>query len=266
MNKSNTTRELGVSKFLFFLTCAALIAAGVACRKSVPSSESGPAAASGATFEGTVAMAMNAPGAHGIDVTYYIKGGHARMETKMQGHPNPDNVMLWDLSAGKMTSMFESQKSYVVMNMDAMAGRGMPGSSPESQTFPKLTDTGKQETIAGYPCHDWVIGDKQNMEVCFAKGLGDFGLGSAGSGGLLGRLLSPKMRAEAASHPEWAKIVDGGAFPLKTTMTENGKPTFTMEATNIQRKSVDDSMFTIPPDYKEVTAPAIPGLGGPPKQ
>ena len=64
--------------------------------------------------------------------------------------------------------------------------------------------------------------------------------------------FSPKLLAEASAHPEWVKFLEGGAFPLKITATENGKVTMNMEATKIERKSLDDSLFAVPPDYKEL--------------
>jgi hypothetical protein len=265
MNKSNSTGRFGASKLLFLLSCTTLIASGGACKKSGSSPDAGPSPPSANSFEGMVAMKMNTAGAQGIAITYYIRGQRARMETTLPGQPRADNVVLWDASAGKMTSLLVSQKTYSMIDLDAMSRMAKGRSSPESQTFPKLTDTGKEETIAGYPCHDWLIGDKQIIEVCVAKGLGAFGMSGSGGNGLFGHLLSPQMSAEAAAHPEWAKLTEGGAFPLKTTMSENGKTTFTMEATSVERKKIDDSLLVVPSDYKEFKAPALPG-GAPPKQ
>ena len=38
--------------------------------------------------------------------------------------------------------------------------------------FPKVTSTGKTETVAGYTCQHWLVGDKQDTDICMAKGLG----------------------------------------------------------------------------------------------
>jgi hypothetical protein len=69
------------------------------------------------------------------------------------------------------------------------------------------------------------------------------------------------MLAEAAAHPEWVKFLEGGAFPLKLQALEDGKVKMTMEATRIERKSLDDSLFAVPPDYKEFSIPNLPSAG-----
>src|SRR5262249_12246732 len=108
------------------------------------------------------------------------------------------------------------------------------------------------------------MGEKQNMDMRVAKGLGYFGMsGSAGKSGPAGSMFSSKMREEAAANPEWSKLLEGGAFPLKMTVTEGGKTTMTSEVTSIERKKLDDSLFTVPADYKEMKVPSgmppIPG-------
>ena len=132
----------------------------------------------------------------------------------------------------------------------------------EQEKFPALTRTGKQETIAGYTCEHWLMGDKQEIDMCVAKGLGYFGMGGQSGGGLgtfRNFAFSPKMLAEAAAHPEWVKLLEGGAFPLKLTTMEDGKVKMSMEATRIEKKPLDDSLFVIPSDYKELSMPNMPG-------
>ena len=269
MIKLNRVQEYLVSRSCIVVLLAALIAAS-GCGKSGSSQESGGggAVAGSGNFEGAISMAMTGVVSQPATITYYIKGQHARVETSISGHSQPDSIMLWDASSGKITTLLVQQKSYMTMDRNAMQAQAdaHSNSSPGAHAFPKITDTGKQETVAGYPCHDWVVGDKQDIELCLAKGLGDMGFGQPGpSQGLLGRLLSPNKSAEAAAHPELAKMTEGGAFPLKMTMTEDGKTKMKMEATSIDRKTIDDSLFTIPAGYSEFKAPSIPGLGAPSK-
>ena len=137
----------------------------------------------------------------------------------------------------------------------------------EDPEFPKLTATGKTETIAGYTCEHWLMGEEQDVDMCVAKGLGYFGMGGQSSGGMgswKNLVFSPKMLAEAAAHPEWVKFLNGGAFPLKLSVMQDGKATMTMEATRIEKKSLDDSLFVIPTDYKAINMPNLPTMPSPP--
>jgi hypothetical protein len=238
---------------------AAVLACG--CRHAPPPSESGsPAsgqAASGGDFEGVIQMTMTLPQGK-ADATYYLKPGHARIETKLPQVPGSETVMLWDIPTGKMTALMVTQKLYRTVDMsDATSGAGNNQPAP-----PKLTDTGKQETVAGYPCEHWLVGASQDMDIdmCIAKGLGSFGGGPMGQGPL-GNLFSKKSGPDLASNPELAKLIEGGAFPLKTSMSSNGKTSFSMEATSINRQKVDDSKFSVPADYKEFKIPSLPGGG-----
>jgi len=123
-----------------------------------------------------------------------------------------------------------------------------------------VTSTGKTETIAGITCQHWLIGDKQDTDVCMAKGMGYFGGG--GSGGILDKLknlaMREKIKAQLEANPEFAKFVEGGAFPLKMAQIENGQSKTIMEVTGVERKSLDDSLFTVPADYKKMEIPGMP--------
>ncbi|HEY8459405.1 MAG TPA: DUF4412 domain-containing protein, partial [Blastocatellia bacterium] len=76
-----------------------------------------------------------------------------------------------------------------------------------------------------------------------------------GSGGILDKLKDPALREKAKAqldaNPEFAKFIEGGAFPLKMAVIKNGQPRVIMEVTRIERKPLDDSLFTVPPDYRK---------------
>jgi hypothetical protein len=66
------------------------------------------------------------------------------------------------------------------------------------------------------------------------------------------------MRALAARHPEYARLVRDGFFPLRVSVIENGAPRTLMEATSIERKSLDASLFEIPAGFTETRMPGMP--------
>ncbi len=254
--------------------CIAILAAS--CSKSgQPSSNSTalPASATssgGGDFEGLITMKMETEVQKGMEMTYFLKGRHTRIETNVPSTPEAHAVMLCDLEGAKITTLMPSKKMYMTMDLKETA-EGMKEAAKEMKKsrdeeeetkFPKLTETAKQETIAGYACQHWLMGDQQNLDMCVAKGLGYFGLGGQGGEGLAALknlAFSPKLLAEAATHPEWVKFLEGGAFPLKITALEDGKVKMNMEATRIERKPLDDSLFAVPPDYKELNMRNLTG-------
>lgn len=251
------------------LVCIAILAA--ACHHSgepsTNSSASKPAASSDGAFEGMIAMKMESELQKGMEMVYFLKGSHSRVETKALDVPEANAVMLWDMEGGKIITLMPARKMYMTMDLKQTAEdlknatKEMKKGAPDETKFPKLTATGKQETIAGYPCEHWLMGEEQNIDMCVAKGLGYFGAGGKSGGGGLGALrdlaFDPKLLEEAGAHPEWKKLLEGGAFPLKFQISEDGKVKMTMEATKIEKKSLDDSLFVIPPDYKEMSIPRM---------
>ncbi|HKV40187.1 MAG TPA: DUF4412 domain-containing protein [Blastocatellia bacterium] len=266
-------------KVAFYLTVIVMLVSATACSKadkgSAPSGPEASGAAAGSTggeFEGAVTMKMgihndgspNAP----VEMTYYIKGNHYRIDTP--AGPAGGASVIMDLQNGKMTSLMPAQKMYMTMDMKGM--REQMGQAGEKAKLPKITYIGKKETIAGYSCEHYLMegsmtdpaGSKQEMDMCVTKGLGYFGMGG-GSGGnsIFDQVFSPKLRAEAASDPEWSKFIAGGMFPLRVSTVENGETKTALEVTKVDRKTLDDSLFTVPAGYKELRAPTT-GLGGVP--
>jgi len=267
LGATNKTSNVLLSILLFSAAVAT-----ASCTKSGPPSSNSPGSTSstpstaGGDFEGTIAMRVEGENQKGAEMTYFLKGKHTRIETRMGDHPEASAAMLWDLEAGKITTLMPSQKVYMTMDLKAAAEgfKEMKKShGQEENEFPKLTPTGKQETIAGHTCEHWLMGENQDLDLCVAKGLGYFGMGGQSGGGLgswKNLMFSPEMLAKAAAHPEWVKFLEGGAFPLKFSAMADGKIKMSMEATRIEKKTLDDSLFAIPPDYKEMSIPSVPGL------
>jgi uncharacterized protein DUF4412 len=235
---------------------------------SSPSVSASSATASGA-FEGQITSKMFL-GDKTMENRYAIKGTRNRIETHFpqesaEARLMQASVTLMDLSSGTVTMLFPQTKTYLTMNSGEMAEEMTKGDGKDSAfDFPKVTSTGKTETIAGITCEHWLMGDK--ADVCIAKGLGYFGGG--GSGGILDKLknlaLREKLKAKLDTNPEFAKFIEGGAFPLKMAQIENGQSKTIMEVTSIERKSLDDSLFTVPADYKKTDIPGMPGMPGMP--
>jgi hypothetical protein len=261
------------SQTTLILSLSLIVSFAAACGGAKQNSGSGPSTASsassssaiggGSPFEGTVTARMTA-GAQPAEIRYAIKGSRARFEMMVSKDGSKTAVMLMDMSSGTQTTLIPQTKMYMTLNWGEMAEEITKNAGKDSSgNFPKVTPTGKTETVAGLSCEHWLLGDKQDTDMCLAKGMGYFGFGGQ-SDGILGKLknlaMREKFKAQLDANPEFAKFVEGGAFPLKMDHVENGQSKTIMEVTAIERKSLDDSLFTVPADYKKMELPKIPGL------
>jgi len=197
-----------------------------------------------------------------VEIRYAIKGNRTRFEAILSEGSAQTGVMLMDMSSGTQTTLIPQSKTYMTVNWREMAEEMTKyAGKDKSGDFPKVTTTGKTETVAGVTCQHWLLGDKQDMDMCLAKGMGYFGFGGQ-SGGVMDKLknlaLREKIKAQLDANPEFAKFVEDGAFPLKMDKIENGQSKTIMEVTSVERKSLDDSLFTVPADYKKMEIPGMP--------
>jgi hypothetical protein len=107
------------------------------------------------------------------------------------------------------------------------------------------------DTVAGYTCEYYAVGQAQEGEICAAKGLGMFGMGQSPMGGGASGALA------ALANPEYATFFKDGFFPLKFVKLEKGQRQTMLEATQIEKKALEASLFAPPPDYKEMKMPAL---------
>jgi hypothetical protein len=246
---------------VFALGCSSSKETATSSSSSTSSSSASSSSPGGGDFEGTITAKIFG-GDQDIQLNYSTKGALSRIETSAtQERQSFTGVMILDMKSGKQMMLLPPTKTYMEMNLKEL-GEQMKGDE-DSTKLPKLTPTGKQETIAGYTCEHWLVDDEEKTDVCLAKGLGFFGFGSSEQrGGPLNTLrnlnLDPEIAAQIEANPELKKFIEGGAFPLKITQIENGQPRTVMEVTGIERKTLDDSLFTIPPGYKKMEVPGMP--------
>ncbi|MDX2043652.1 MAG: DUF4412 domain-containing protein [Acidobacteriota bacterium] len=253
---------------LLSLVCAALLLS--ACNNSSNSNSgsttNAPAASSstsgsGEAFEGLITSKMTT-GSQQMEIKYAVKGSRTRIETQLAAGGTQMGVVLMDFAAGSQTMLIPQMKSYTTMNWNEEGGvKNMVENMAGNASF-KAAPTGKTETIAGHSCAHWILGEKQDTDVCLAKGLGYFGGGGGDSGSVFDKLrniaLGDKTKAQLESNPEFLKFVEGGVFPLKLSVIENGQTRTIMEVTTVERKTLDDSLFAIPSDFKKMEIPGMP--------
>lgn len=184
-------------------------------------------------FEGVVTFNMEA-GRGPATMQYSIKGPNVRMDMSMGG--GMAMYTLFNADTKTMNMVMPERQMY----MEYSAG-DMPAMADSTANKARLTWTGQKETIAGYECeHATITGaNGGTTDVCLAKGLGTFV--SPGGG----------MRGRGAMGGGWESAVRG-MFPLKVQM--GGR--VTMEATKIEKKTLDPSLFKVPDGYQKM------GMGG----
>lgn len=187
------------------------------------------------TFEGVVTFQVNAGSGGEQTIQYSVKGNKVRMDVSTQGM---EMFTLFDGSSKTIDVVIPMRQMY--MERSAADAQHMADSAMAKT---KIDWTGRKETIAGYECEHANVTDDEGKttDVCLAKGLGTFVQMGSGMGG---RGRSGGMGGGWEGHL-------GQAFPLK--VQRNG--TVEMLVTNIQKKSIDDSIFSIPDGFQKMTMP-----------
>ena len=199
------------------LVLVALVASSSSCKKGF-----------GSGFEGAVTMHTTAKKGPPSDIVVEAKGDKLRFNT-------PAGYGLYDPSINKVMMVMDDQKAYMELDF-ASAGAPQANTTSDNGAIDK---SGKHETIAGIDCEDWTVKNPsgKRSEVCIAQGIAYFDLESLKGGGTtLGKELREKK-----------------LFPLRSVEYDaSGTETSRMEVTKVEKKSIDDGRFVVPPDYKKV--------------
>lgn len=195
----------------------AIVVASSSCKKGF-----------GSGFEGAITMHTTSAKGPPADIVVEAKGDKLRFDS--QG-----GYGLYDPSANKVTMVMDAQKAYMDLDF-AKAGAPQANTTADSGTIDK---SGKHETIAGIDCENWTVKNPsgKRSEVCIAQGIAFFDLESLKGGGTtLGKELREKK-----------------LFPMRSVEYDaSGAETSRMEVTKVEKKSIDDGRFVVPPDYKKM--------------
>jgi hypothetical protein len=205
-----------------------------------------------ADFEGKIKFKISSDGDE-MFLDYFIKGENLRMEMG----DNAEAVFL--KMKDKSLILMPSEKMYMDLNnsimskLSGMAGMNNDENEEEEKDF-NIEDykTGKTKSILGYECYQWIIkseeDDDEVVEAWVTSELGNFFLMSSPMGG--------------GFSPGWSNSVnDNGFFPmLVITRDEDGEENSRFEATEVNKETLSDKLFTIPSDYSEMKIPGMDGL------
>lgn len=183
-------------------------------------------------FEGEVVYKYTHSNGEVMTMDDFIKGTKIRANTTFK---DTESSVIMDLAKRKMWVLMHKQK--MVMSM------GIPDSKKiESKVKGKFHKTGKTQVILGYKCEEWLYeSDYGSSSIWTASGFGAF----------------PGLGGKAGEGEEWIDAIKSKKlFALKiVNRNKEGKETGTMEATKIEKKSLPDSLFKVPSDYKIMNMP-----------
>ena len=215
----------------------------------------------GGTFEGEITSQVSGKGTGKtgpMTMTFGIKTPKVRID--LAGAGVQDNPMLAqgagfiiDPPAKKGYMLMPAQKKAMVIDFEkAKAQRqahpaGQPGAPGAISDPPKIEKTGKKAVVAGYTCDEWKVTTKTSRaDMCVAEGIKWMDLTDLG-------MSSPELGFAAAAS-------DFNHFPLRVVAYDDKNvETTRMEATKIDKKKLDDSRFTVPPDYQVIDMSAMLG-------
>lgn len=202
--------------------------------------------AGAAAFQGELDMIIKSDKG-GSDGLILVKGAKQRMEFH-----TPDSkttAMIMDGDAKKMIVLDDARKTATVMSLEkpdvtppSTPPPGAPaGVSPKQHEF-KRTD--KKDVVAGYDCEIWTYEEPDKKgEICVAGGFSLLGMGGMSLGALNGKIDGMPLRAIG--------------------QTKDGKEKERWEVTKIERRSVPDDKFQVPPGYQTTDMDQLmKGLGG----
>jgi hypothetical protein len=251
-----------------FVPCAFLLAGLTSCSKlhlgassdaGKESTVAGSALSILDGFEGEIDGFFKDPktGGQQVPLSVFLKAGKLRTEVPESmtkgGPPGLEKgYIIFDGAAKKLYFVSDAQKQALEIDLNSpnakkaplpsFGGPSLPSapSKPESPP-PTVTETGKFDTVAGYKCEYWdIASDHKEATVCVA----DQSLS----------WLSIPMTGIPTERAWMLKLLDGKHFPLrfigyaKDGTTEDARA----ELTKIDKRSLPDTEFQVPPGYKVV--------------
>ena len=172
---------------------------------------------------------------------WYIKGDNIRTERRRKSTDtaSPDAM-------GGMIFNADTKKGYVIMPERKMYMELSESSFEKTADMKyEIVRTGKTDTVAGYQCEIFQTKSKETGkirgEACAAKGL-------ANMGAFMGLNRSSAVSGDFSR--EVRQIIKEGYFLLRMVRKDDdGSEKMRMEATSVEKKKLDNSLFVPPADY-----------------
>lgn len=206
-----------------------------------------PVALSAASFEGKLGLKLSAGGSAPQEMQYLVKGDKVRMEMSAQGMAA---AVIIEPAKRQAVMLMDAQKMAMVMTLPDPA-TAAPGEAPTDA--PKMEKTGEKEKILGQTAEKYIVTHQgTKSDLWLAEGLGSFVAFNPGGPMMGGRGGSPAPKG-------WERALAGKElFPLRVVSYDKaGKEASRLEVTAIDKKSLPDTLFTVPADYQQMDMSAM---------
>lgn len=207
-------------------------------------------------FEGVISYRMTMQG-QSMTMTQMSKGTRVRTEMEMPGMPGPMYVLM-DSESQVMQTVVPSMGMYMEMDLKQMMDQlpVTPEMRERASQTPTIEKLGTSDQIAGIRCENYRFHQgTDQVESCIATGLGYF-MGGAGGGpaGGRGQQQGPLGGLGLDFSALMAEFKDG-MVPLRVRVQQNGAWETVMEATSVERKSLDAGLFQLPAGLRKMNMP-----------
>lgn len=214
-------------------------------------------------FEGEITMNVQSRAQKPHPMIFGIKSPKVRIDANGVENPsfgagNGEVSIIADPPAKKAYVILAKAKMAMQIDFEKAKAQRVAAGNPNGGVLtepPKIEKLGTKEVIAGYECENWkVSGSKGRADMCVAEGIKWVDLTDLG-------MASPEVSLAVAA-------ADANRFPLRViAYDEKGAETTRMEATKVEKKTLDPNRFVVPPDYRitDMTAlfqggmPGVPG-------
>lgn len=194
----------------------------------------------------TIVQKVEAAGQSG-DVIVKIKGDKERIDSPSQ----PTRII--DGKTGEMTDLMNDRKTFVRISAEQMKAAAETinkfDGDKEASAKPKLTPSGRKETINGYETEEYVY-ETPRFKASFwvATKYPD-------AAAILKQLQTPMSGAWKQSNMGMPDYSDFPGLPLKTVISL-GANEVTTTITSVKQGALGDAEFTVPKDFQEMKPPA----------
>jgi Domain of unknown function (DUF4412) len=181
------------------------------------------------------------------DMTIKIKGDKVRMDN------TPQIAMLIDGKSGEIVTLMRDQKTFVRMSAEkiraaAEMANKYSGQKDSPVEKPKLTRTGKTDTVNGYKVEEY------SCETPVYKASYWIALEFPNGAAILKQFQAFKQEIWNPTSTKMPDYRDFPGLPVKTVMSMSGTQV-TSTITSVNQNPISDAEFAVPADYKERKLP-----------